>query len=62
MGLKVDKPTSITGVGYYRTSVLDAEGVLGHVIDHDRLEEDQPSYNRYDDATTFRVTVTVEEV
>lgn len=63
MGIKIERDRSATGVGYYHTSVWDAHELVERLASRGvELEDEQPEYWRFDDGTTFKVTITVEEV
>ena len=62
MGIKIESEDSVTGVGYYRTSVWSARDLLDRLVETDMLEESEPAHSRYDDAENWKVTITVEKL
>ena len=65
MGIKIEGKANATGVGYYQSSVWDAEDIVEQIglggWDKE-LDEEEPVYSRYNDASRFKVTVTVEQL
>jgi hypothetical protein len=62
MGVKIESEDSVTGVGYYRTSVYGARGLLDRLVETDMLQESEPVHSGYDDAEIFKITITVEKL
>lgn len=64
MALKFGAEKSVSGEGYYTSSVFSArdllENISGEIDNGYALSEDYPSYAY--DTRVFKVTVTVEEV
>lgn len=62
MAISVESENSVTGVGYWTSSIFNARDILSNIAEEfeNDLDEEYPNYVY--DATVYKVTITVEKV